>query len=102
MMASRAYFGCKVAQRGHGNAVEFFVFVVNAKDLAQWAGVRRVGVDTRGTQRILKGARLKAIKKFLTTNRQNTIPVGIVLAFDANAARFDSGGERLGECLTEV
>lgn len=101
-MASRAYFGCKVAQRGHGNAVEFFVFVVNAKDLAQWAGVRRVGVDTRGTQRILKSARLKAIKKFLTTNRQNTIPVGIVLAFDANAARFVSRGDGLGQCLADV
>ena len=101
-MATRAYFGCKVAQRGQGNAVEFFVFVVNAKDLVQWAGVRRVGVDTRGTQRILKAARLRAIKKFLTTNIQNTIPVGIVLAFDSNTAHFVSTGERLVACLNDV
>ena len=101
-MASRTYFGCKVAQRGQGNAVEFFVFVVNAKDLAQWAGVKRVGVDTRGTQRILKDARIRAIKKFLTTNRQNTIPVGIVLAFDSNTAHFISAGERLNVCLDDI
>lgn len=32
-MESRHYFGCKIAQRGTGNAVEFFVFVALARDI---------------------------------------------------------------------
>ena len=101
-MISRQYFGCKVAQRGKGTAVEFVVFVAHAKDVAQWTGVRRVGEHIKGTQRILKTARAKAIQRFFSSDRTNIIPGSILIAFDEHAATFISLQERMEACISDL
>lgn len=89
-MEHRTYFGCRIAQRGRGKSVEFVVFIANTKDVMQWAGMKRVGEHEKGTQGIITPARVRAIKRFLHTNTQNTIPAGIVIAFGENTAQFNS------------
>jgi DGQHR domain-containing protein len=101
-MASREYFGCKVAQRGVGNSVEFMVFVVRTKDIMEWAGIRRVGEHEKGTQRIFKEARARAIKRFLERDKRNTIPVSVLVAFDPGAASFTSLQDEMVNCFAET
>lgn len=101
-MTKRKYFGCKIAQRGEGNAVEFFIFIVSAKDIMQWAGVRRVGEQEKGTQRIIKPAKIRAIKKFLNVNEKNTIPVSVVVAFGPDSAQFASIQPDLSSCFSGI
>lgn len=101
-MQKRQYFGFKVSQRGEGNSVEFFAFIVNSKDIAQWAGTRRVGKHEKGTQRILKSARVNAIHRFLKADKRNTIPVSAVVAFDKGTAFYQSVKEDLTKCILAV
>lgn len=96
---TKNYFCCKIAQRGQGQSVEFALFVVGVKDIAQWAGVRRVGEHEKGTQRILKGSRTRAIKRFLAASNKNTIPVSILIAFDYGIAKFESLQSQIDKCL---
>jgi DGQHR domain-containing protein len=101
-MVNKTYFGCRVAQRGKGNGVEFVVFVANTKDVMKWAGIRRVGEHEKGTQRIITESRVRAIKRFLDSDKNNTIPVGIVVAFGRDAARFESFQSMINTCIPEV
>ncbi|MEI7512943.1 MAG: DGQHR domain-containing protein [Candidatus Uhrbacteria bacterium] len=100
-MITRQYFGCKIAQRGRGTAVEFIVFVAYAKDVAQWTGVRRVGEHSKGTQRILKTARAKAIQRFFSSDSSNIIPGSILIAFDESAATFTSLQKKMEDCISD-
>lgn len=101
-MESRTYFGCRVAQRGRGKSVEFVVFVANTNDVMKWAGMRRVGEQDKGTQRIVTPSRVRAIKRFLSSNAQNTIPVGVVIAFGENAAKFNSIQSDIDTCFPQI
>jgi DGQHR domain-containing protein len=102
MMTSRKYFGCRVSQRGKDNSVDFFVFVVSAKDIIKWAGIKRVGSHKKGTQRILKESRVRAIQRFLSADVKNTIPVSVVIAFGKSSARFTSLQKTLVTCTDKV
>lgn len=102
-MEQRTFFGCKLSQRGSGNAVDFFIFVANTTDVMKWAGVRRVGKHERGTQRLLKDARVNQIKRFFSVDHRNTIPVSVTLAFGPETTSFQSLNQEIANCLnTEV
>lgn len=99
---NRKFFCTKVKQRNSDQAIEFVVFLANAKDINKWAGVRRVGQDEEGTQRVLKKTRVKAIKRFLDKNAINTIPVSVILAFDPTTINFVNKQNELEDCLDEI
>lgn len=98
-MEQRSFFGCRLSQRGSGNAVDFFIFVANTTDVMGWAGVRRVGEHERGTQRLLKDARVHQIRKFFAVNIENTIPVSVTLAFEPGKTLFQSLNQEITNCL---
>jgi DGQHR domain-containing protein len=100
-MEKRAFFGCKIAQRGEGNSVEFVVFIANAQDIMKWAGIRRVGEHDKGTQRILKASRVRQISRFLDADERNTLPSNITLAFSKGAAKFKSLQEVIMPFISE-
>ncbi len=90
MIHQKKFFCYKLSQRGVGNSVDLVIFVTTAKDVDSWAGIRRVGEDIQGSQRLLKDTRVKAIKRFLTKSVHNTIPVSVILAFNQGTATFTS------------
>ena len=89
-MVKREYFGCKVAQRGVGNCVEFVVFIANPKDIMKWAGTRRIGEHDDGTQRILKQSRVRQVTQYFDADERNTLPSNITIAFSEGIAQFRS------------
>jgi len=95
MIKDKEYFCCKLSQRGQGNAVDFVIFVASSKDVNAWAGVKRVGEDKEGSQRVLKDTRVKAINRFLTKSIRNTIPVSAIVAFNPSVASFTSLGDSI-------
>ena len=101
-MASRTYFGCRVAQRGQGKSVAFVVFVANTNDIMKWARIRGVGEHEKGTQRIITPSRVRAIKRFLGSDAQNTIPVGVVIAFGVDTAKFSSMQLAMNTCFPQT
>ena len=82
------YFCCKVSQRGAIIEPDFVVFVANASEIREWAGIRRVGQDRLGAQRFLKESRTRAIQNFFKKDSGNIIPVSIILAFEKGRATF--------------
>lgn len=98
-MQQRKYFGFKLSQRGVNESVELFAFIVNSKDIMQWAGTRRVGEHKKGTQRILKPSRVNAIYRFLKADKRNTIPVCAIVAFNEGTAAYESVRENMSNCL---
>lgn len=101
-METRQYFVQKVKQRTAAGSVEFVIFVADAQDIVQWTGIRRVGEESNGTQRVLKDTRVKAIKRFLTSNPVNTIPVSVILAFNPGAVTYHSLMGQLTQCINNV
>lgn len=100
-MASRSYFGYFVRQRVDTDTPDSFVFFARARDIKQWAGIRRVEESPEGTQRVLRTTRSRAITRFLKSNSVNTIPNNILLAFEPGVAVFTSFLSRLEECFQE-
>jgi DGQHR domain-containing protein len=100
-MTNKKYFGCLVRQREAIETVSFFVFYAFARDVKQWAGIRRVKDFSDGTQRILRPARQKAIKNFLERKSINTIPNNILLAFSPDASEFIPLEDKLADCLED-
>lgn len=98
-MASRSYFGYLVRQRVDKNTPRLFVFWARARDIKQWAGIKRVAESAEGTQRVLRPTRSRAITRFLKSNSINTVPNNILLAFEPGVATFTSYRENLEECL---
>lgn len=98
-MPSRSYFGYFVRQRIDTDTPDSFVFFARARDIKQWAGIRRVEESPEGTQRVLRTTRSRAITRFLKSNSINTIPNNILLAFEPGVAVFESYLKRLGECF---
>lgn len=84
-MEHRKYFGVRVQQRRGGQATEFFTFYARASDVNKWAGVRESSDIAGGIQRVLNEPRKKAIAKFMSSNKYNTIPNSILVAFDIGA-----------------
>src|SRR4051812_10512077 len=99
MTEIRTYFGCYITQRVDSSTIPFFIFEARAKDIRQWAGIRRTAEVPQGTQRVLRPARQHAIAKFVGAESTNTIPNNILLAFDPGKATFRSMKERLEECI---
>ena len=100
-MASINYFASKVSQRD-SDAPSLLVFTAHAKEILQWAGIRRVGQHEAGVQRILKKSRVRSIKRFLESDRSNTIPTSVVLAFEPGSASFESIQTEIDECVSDV
>ena len=98
-MTTKNFFACRIRQRDNAIAVELVVFVAAAKDILKWSGIRRVGEHEKGTQRILKPTRVRAIQRFLRADGRNTIPTGVVLAFEPGTAGFASCQADLSNCL---
>lgn len=98
-MASRSYFGYLVRQRVDENTPKLFVFWARARDIKQWAGIKRVAESPEGTQRVLRPTRSRAITRFLKSNTINMIPNNILLAFEPGVAVFTSYQEDLEDCL---
>lgn len=101
-MERRTFFAQKVKQRTEEDSVEFVVFIADAQDVNLWSGIRRVGEDENGTQRVLKNTRVNAIKRFIESNPDNTIPVSVILAFNPGAATFESLTARLQGCIAGI
>ncbi len=101
-MESRNYFGCRVIQRSDSDTTAFFVFYARAKDIKEWAGVRRVQDFSEGTQRPFRESRVKAITRFINSDSKNTIPNNVLLAFGPSGARFTSLNKEVSDCLSEV
>lgn len=87
-MENRQYFGFLISQRLNSEAVHFFVFCARAQDIVQWAGIRRTAVLPKGSQRILRPGRKRAVTQFLMADTMNTIPNNILLAFEPKVASF--------------
>jgi len=88
MAENREYYSWRISQRNNPDAIKMVAFVANTKDISMWAGIRRVGEHQDGIQRILKPARVKAIKKFFNADPRNTIPNSVILAFSPGAVKF--------------
>lgn len=99
MIHQKEFFCYKLSQRGLGNAIDFAIFVASSKDVNAWAGIKRVGQDNDGSQRILKDTRVKAIKRFLTKNIANTIPASVIIAFNTGVATFTSYRQNITEVV---
>lgn len=82
-----AYFGCRVQQR-KSKVPAMFAFVARVREIEQWAGIRRVQDTRKGTQRVHRPSRSRAIKRFLEASSTNTIPNNLLLAFLPGIAKF--------------
>lgn len=98
----KEYYCIKVKQRDDDGTAEFVTFIALANEVNQWSGVRRVGEIERGTQRILKEARVNAIKRFFTSDPINTIPVSAILAFSPGTVSFRSLTSEFAQCLPDI
>jgi hypothetical protein len=87
-MVQKQYTGFKVRQRQNPDAISFFVFAANAKDVSQWTAVDRLEERQGGIQRRLSKARLRAIQKFFVQDHRNVIPTSVVLAFLPGVTSF--------------
>lgn len=101
-MVERCYFGCRLVQRVDEDTVAFFVFYARARDIKEWAGIRRVTESSDGIQRVLRPTRRKAITRFLGSKSVNTIPGNILLAFNPDTTQFTSLSQSLSACVPEV
>ena len=99
-MEKRSYFGCRIRQREDTNTVTFFIFYARVKDVKEWAGIRRVGTSSEGTQRLLRETRKKAITRFLRANPENTIPNNILLAFESDQTRFTPLDQKINQSIS--
>lgn len=94
----KTYFGCRLVQRVDDQAAAFFVFYARVRDVMNWAGIERVTESAKGTQRVLREARHKAITRFFESSPINTIPSNVLLAFDTGVTSYTSFNEQLISC----
>lgn len=100
-MPSKTYFGYLLKQRVNSETIPFFVFNARAKDLQEWAGIRRVPDYAGGTQRTFRESRARAITRFLKSDAVNTIPNSVLIAFQPGTTEFTPITEQIDECLPE-
>lgn len=103
-MISKKYIGFRVQQRKNTEAISFFVFIANAKDISRWAAIDRLEERLGGIQRRLSQARLRAINRFFEQDKRNIIPTSIVVAFKPDIAIFSPIpiSKKIGDHLKEV
>lgn len=85
---TRKFFGCRILQRGTGGGCAFFMFHATAKDVKQWATVKRTAETPEGTQRLLRLSRVRAISRFLTVDPRNVVPNSVLLCFPPDKADY--------------
>ena len=68
MLVPKEYLGFLVQQRRNKEAISFFVFIANAKDISDWAAIDRLEEREGGIQRRLSQARMRAINRFFNRN----------------------------------
>jgi len=101
-MPQKSYFGYRLHQRVDENTVPFFVFQARAKDIQNWAGIRRVPDMAGGTQRAFREPRARAIARFLKADSLNTIPNSVLLAFEPGKTSFSACAPGLEGCTPDV
>lgn len=77
----------KFQQRGI-EAPEIVIFSAPVGRIREFSTVEQLTPTTKGSQRDRKEAKVLAIKKFLDSDRKNTIPTAIILAFLPGCASF--------------
>src|ERR687885_400828 len=97
-MEKRRYFGCLLKQRIASDTIPFFIFQGLVKDIKQWVGVQRIQEVKKGTQRVLRHSRVRAVTQFLKADSINTIPNSLLLAFKEDTIKFISLDHELNEC----
>src|SRR6266436_2073240 len=69
-------------QRPANEAPTFCLFHAPASQILQWADIKRLEEEPGAPQRRTSPAKVKAIKRFLTTDQRNTIPTSVILTID--------------------
>lgn len=87
-MADRTFFGLRIQQRDAGGALACFAFYAPVKDVLHWAGIRRTAEIPKGTQRVLRPPRAKAITRFLEADPRNVIPNSVLVCFGPGVTAF--------------
>lgn len=99
-MPEKTYFGYRLQQRIDETTVPFFVFQARAKDIQEWAGIRRVPDHSGGTQRAFRESRARAIARYLKSDSINTIPNSVLIAFQPDTTEFMPLTEQQNNCLS--
>jgi len=63
-------------------APTFCLFHAPVGEILQWADIKRLEEEPGAPQRRTSPAKVKAIKRFLDTDRRNTIPTSVILTID--------------------
>ena len=101
-MEKRQFFGCRILQRDSDGITPLFMFFAHAKDVHQWAGIRRLDAPPEINQRVLRETRSRAVTQFFRANPLNLIPNSVLLAFDEGSTTFVSLNANISGSLTQV
>src|SRR5882762_2206881 len=69
-------------QQVAADAPTFCLFHAPVGEILQWADIKRLEEEAGAPQRRTSPAKVKAIKRFLDTDRRNTIPTSVILTID--------------------
>jgi DGQHR domain-containing protein len=85
-------YACLVTkQSAHREAPRFCLFHAPVGEILQWADIKRLGVEQpNATQRRTSPAKVKAIRRFLDTDRRNTIPTSVIVTLDIPSEQIQS------------
>ena len=97
-MKKYKYSGFLVKQRHDAESPVYFAFYCSAREVLEWATIKRVEDSADGTQRILRPSREKAISRFLESNSINTIPNSVLIAFSPEAVIIERLPGKVGSC----
>jgi len=75
-------------QQAEHDAPTFCLFHAPVGEILQWADIKRLEEEPGAPQRRTSPAKVKAIKRFLDTDRRNTIPTSVVLTIDVPLNRI--------------
>lgn len=78
----RKYDGFFLKQRDDANSPMCFAFYAAAKEVLEWASIKRISESPDGIQRILRESRVKAISRFFSSSPINVIPNNVLVAFN--------------------
>lgn len=77
--------GILLEQRVDENPIKCFTFVLKVSEAMKFCSVvRQIDDKEEGYQRRVNKNKLKAIKKFMTTNKNNIIPNNLIIAIDSS------------------
>jgi DGQHR domain-containing protein len=81
-MATFRYECLVTKQQAAPEAPTFLIFHAPVGEILKWADIKRLEEEAGAPQRRTSPAKVKAIKRFLDTDRRNTIPTSVILTLD--------------------